>query len=152
MSDSSPHGLQHARLPCPSLSPGGGLIAKSCPTLVTPWTVAHQDPLSMEFPRHKFCSGLSFLSPGDLPNPGIKIGSPTLYIVSWLQVDSLPTEPPLEFAEIHAHWVSDVIQLSHLLSPPLPSFSFSLYQHRGLFQTVSCSHQVVKILEIQLQH
>ena len=77
-----PHGLQHARLPCPSLSPGGGLIAKSCPTLVTPWTVAHQDPLSMEFPRHKFCSGLSFLSPGDLPNPGIKIGSPTLYIVS----------------------------------------------------------------------
>ena len=34
----------------------------------TPWTVAHQDPLSMGFPRQKYWSGLPFSSPGDLPD------------------------------------------------------------------------------------
>ena len=37
----------------------------------TPWTVAHQAPLSMEFSRQENKSGLPFLPPGDLPNPGI---------------------------------------------------------------------------------
>ena len=39
---------------------------------VTPWTVAHQAPLLMRFPRQKYWSGLPFPSPGDLPNPGMK--------------------------------------------------------------------------------
>jgi len=52
---------------------------------VTPWTVAHQALLSMEFSR----SGLPFPSPGDLPDPGVEPSSPTL------QADSLPTEPPI---------------------------------------------------------
>ena len=39
---------------------------------VTPWTVAHQAPLSMEFSRQEYWSGLSFPSPGDLPDPGIE--------------------------------------------------------------------------------
>ena len=43
----------------------------------TPWTVAHQAPLSMEFSRQAYWSGLPFPSPGDLPNLGIKPGSPT---------------------------------------------------------------------------
>ena len=43
---------------------GGGLVAKSCPTLAIPWTVAHQDPLSMGFSRQKYWSGLPFPSPG----------------------------------------------------------------------------------------
>ena len=38
-------------------------MAKSCLTLVTPWTVAHQAPLSMEFPRQEYWSGLPFPSP-----------------------------------------------------------------------------------------
>ena len=42
----------------------------------------------MEFSRQEYCSGLPFPSPGDLPDPGIKLRSPAL------QVDSLPTEPP----------------------------------------------------------
>ena len=50
----------------------------------TPWTVAHQAPLSMGFPRQEYWSGLPFLSPGDLPDPRIKPVSPT-----W-QADSLP--------------------------------------------------------------
>ena len=44
----------------------------------TAWTVAHQAPLSMEFYRQKYWSGLPFPSPGDLPNPGIEPKSPAL--------------------------------------------------------------------------
>ena len=53
-----------------------------------PWTVVHQAPLSMEFSRQEYWSGLPCPSPRDLPDPGIKPGSPTL------QADSLPSEPP----------------------------------------------------------
>ena len=45
---------------------------------VTPWSVAQQAPLSMEFSRQEYRSGLPFPSPGDLPNPGIESRSPTL--------------------------------------------------------------------------
>ena len=45
---------------------------------VTPWTVAYQAPPSMEFSRQEYWSGLPCPSPGDLPNPGIEPGSPTL--------------------------------------------------------------------------
>ena len=51
----------------------------SCVRLfATPWTVAHQGPLSMGFSRQEYWSGLPFSSPGDLPDPGIKLTSPTL--------------------------------------------------------------------------
>ena len=45
---------------------------------VTPWTVAHQAPLSMKFPRQECWSGLPFPTPGDIPDPGIKPASPAL--------------------------------------------------------------------------
>ena len=57
---------------------GGGLVAKSCPTLVTPWTVTRQAPLSMGFSRQEYWSGLPFPSPGDLPDPGVDPWSPAL--------------------------------------------------------------------------
>ena len=47
-------------------------------SLSTPWTRAHQAPLSMGFPRQEYWSRLPFLSPGDLPNQGIKPVSPAL--------------------------------------------------------------------------
>ena len=56
----------------------GGLVTKSCLTLATPWTRAHQAALSMGFPRQGYCNGLPFPSPGDFPNPGIEPWSPTL--------------------------------------------------------------------------
>ena len=56
----------------------GGLVAKLCPALATPWTVARQAPLSIGFPRQEHWGGLAFLSPGDLPDSGIKPGSPAL--------------------------------------------------------------------------
>ena len=54
---------------------------------VTPWTVAHQAPLAMEFSRQEYWSGQPFPSPGDLTNPGIEPGCPAL------EADSLLSEP-----------------------------------------------------------
>ena len=56
---------------------------------VTPWTVAYQASPSMGFSRQEYWSGLPFPSPGDLPDPGIEPGSPTL------EADALTSEPPL---------------------------------------------------------
>ena len=56
----------------------GGLDAKSCPTLVTPWTVVCQAALSMGFSRQKYWNGLPFPSQEDLADSGIKPGSPAL--------------------------------------------------------------------------
>ena len=65
---------------------GGGLVAESnC--LQPPWTVAHQAPLSIRFPRQEYWSRLPFPSPGDRPDPGIKPISPAL------QTDSLLLSP-----------------------------------------------------------
>ena len=60
----------------------------SCVRLfATPWTLAYQVPSSMGFSRQEYWSGLLFPSPGDLPDPGIKPGSPAL------QTDALLSEP-----------------------------------------------------------
>ena len=56
-----------------------------------------------------------------------------------------------EFTQTHVHWVSDAIQPSHLLSSPY-SPAFNLSHHQGLFKWVSSLHQMVKVLEFQLQH
>ena len=64
-------------------------VAQSCPTLCDPMNcVAHQAPLSVEFPSQEYWSGLPFPSPRDIPYPRIKHRSPAL------QADSLPSEPP----------------------------------------------------------
>ena len=61
----------------------------SCVRLfVTLWTVAYQAPPSMGSSRQEYWSGLPFPSPGDLPDPGIELGSPAL------QADALFSEPP----------------------------------------------------------
>ena len=57
----------------------------------------------------------------------------------------------LESTQTHVHWVGDTIQPSHLLSSPSPPAP-NLSQHQDLFQWVSFSHQVAKVLEFQLQH
>ena len=60
---------------------------------VTPWTVAYQASLSMEFSRQEYWYGLPCPPPGDLPNLRIECESLAL------QADSLPSEPPLGMAE-----------------------------------------------------
>ena len=64
------------------------LVSQLCPTLSDSMAVAHQAPLSTEFSKQEYWSGLPFPSPGDLPDPEIEPGSPAL------QADSLPTELP----------------------------------------------------------
>ena len=59
---------------------------------VTPWTVAHQAPLSMGFSRQEYWGGLPFPPPGHLPDPGIEPGSPAL------GADSLPSDATQFFA------------------------------------------------------
>ena len=73
------------------------LVPRACPSLCALWTVAHQAPLSMGFPRQEYWSGLPFPSPGDLAGSGIK---PRLLL-----------------------WQADSLLLSHLRTP-LCLFSF----------------------------
>ena len=79
--------IEHTLLSVCYVTPycGGGLVTKSCLTLATPWTVACQAPLSVGFFSQEYCGGLSFPSPGGLPDPGIEPGSLAL------QADSLQT-------------------------------------------------------------
>ena len=149
----------------------------------TPWTVAHQAPLSMGISRQEQRSELAWPPPGDLPNPGIKTASLTspafaagLFTTSatWAaQVsvqfscsvvsDSLqphglqharppcPSPNPRVYSNSYpsSQWCHPTIS-SSLASPSPPAFNLS--QHQGLCKWVSSSHQVVKVLEFQLQH
>ena len=58
---------------------------------VTPWTAAHKPPLSMEFSRQEYWSGLPFPTPEDLPYPGIEPASP---VSPALAGGCFTTEPP----------------------------------------------------------
>ena len=60
----------------------------------TPWTAAYRALPFMGFSRQEYWSGLPFPFPGDLPNPGIKPGSPAL------QADALPSEPHRSLQDI----------------------------------------------------
>ena len=77
---------------------------------------------------------------------------PTLCNPMNCSMPGLPVHHQLpESTQSHVHCVGDAIQPSHpLSSPSLPAFNPS--QHQGLFQWVSSSHQVAKVLEFQLQH
>jgi len=86
-------------------------------SLCTPWTVAHQAPLPMRFPRQEYWSRLLFPSPGHLPNPGIKSGFPVL------AGRFLTTEPPWE-----AQW-NPVVYKMLVFLPPGPCPPFSAHTH-----------------------
>ena len=78
--------------------------------------------------------------------------SPTLCVPMDDGTPGLPVHHQLpEFTQTHVHWVDGAIQPSHPLSSP-SSPALNLSQHQCLFQWVSSSHQVSKILEFQLQH
>ena len=79
---------------------------QTCPTLVTPWTVPYQAHLSMGFSRQEYCSGLSFPTPGDLPNPGIE---PMFYLASpALAARFFTTVPP---GRLHYSYSNPVLQV-----------------------------------------
>ena len=86
--------LAHLNWMGPGLEPGQVNVKVKVKLLspvqlfATPWTVADQASPSMGFSRQEYWSGLPFPSPGDLPDPGIEPGSPTL------EADALTSEPP----------------------------------------------------------
>ena len=86
----------------------------SCVQLfAVPWVVAHQIPLSMEFSRQEYWSGLPFSSPGNLLNPGIKSQSPAL------QADSLRSELPESHHFVQQNWVFSLTLL--ILTSVIPN-------------------------------
>ena len=72
---------------------------------VIPWTVASQAPLSMEFPRQEYWSGLPFPAPGDLPHPGIKLVSPAFPALAgrFFTIGS-PGKPQAEYTLSYWFW------------------------------------------------
>ena len=70
-------------------------VTQLCLTLVTPWTVACQAPLSMEFSRQEHWSGLSFSSPEDHPDPGIEPVSPASPALAGRFFTTVPPGKPL---------------------------------------------------------
>ena len=107
----------------------GGLVTQSCPTLVTPWTVTCQAPLSKRLSRQDYWSGLPLLSPGDLPNPGIEPGSPAwqgyFLLTQLCHFQSVPHTTPQEPGQ----------QLPSVLSPASLPVGSSLLCHPGLSST-----------------
>ena len=76
---------------------------------------------------------------------------PTLCDPMNCSMPGLPVHHKLpEFTQT-VHWIGDAVQPSHPLSSPPPP-ALNLSQHQGLFKWVSSSHQVVKVLEFQVQH
>ena len=73
----------------------------------TPWTVAYQAPLSMEFSRQEYWSGLPFPSPGDLPDPGNEPGS------SALQAGALPSEPSTSLPGVKCDHRQELFRIIH---------------------------------------
>ena len=165
VSDSlQPHGLQHAKLPCASPTPGACL--NSCPfsqwchptisSSVVPFSHLQSFPASRSFSMSQFFTsgGQSILK---LRFSSVHVSSvaqscPTLCDPMNRSTPGLPVHHQLpEFTQTHVHRGGDAIQPSHPLSspsPPVPTPS----QHQGLFQWVNSSHQVAKVLEFQLQH
>ena len=165
-------------------------------SFLTPWTVARQAPLSMEFSRQEYRSELPFSSPGDVPNPGLNLGllhyrcilywatrealCMCIYVIG-IFIFSFRFFPHISSVQSLGHvqlfvipWtaafqgslsitnsqnllklmsIESVMPSNHLiLCCPLLLLPSIFPQHQGLFQWVSSSHQVAKLLEFQLQH
>ena len=88
----------------------------------TPWTVAHQAPLSLGFSRQEYWSGLPFLTSGDLPDPGIE---PTSFGSPALAAGSLSLEPSGKF---HKKYTLSAFSLSAKFLVQRLALSNSLYR------------------------
>ena len=119
--------LSFAVSPCVSHFSRVGLFA-------TPWTVAHEAPLSMGFSRQEYGSGLPFPSPGDLPDTGIEAESPALQADSLLSAPGIATPTPslphsaLGLSDSRILWVchSDSLWAFASLSQPISQCSLCL--------------------------
>ena len=145
--------------------------------VVTPWTVALQAALSMGIFGQEYWSGLPFTPLGDLPDLGIEPVSlglktdslslnhlgrsfvPTVVnqLLNGIQLFATPWivayQASLSFSISQSLLLSieSVMPFTRPLLSPSPS-AFNLSQHQGLIQGVVSSHQVARVLELQLQH
>ena len=112
----APPPCQMEEFSCPSIiKPGLSLCAQllSCVRhFATPWTVSHQAPLSLGFPRQEYWNGLPFPTPGDLPRPGIKPMSPAF--VGGFFTSEPPGKPTLSRLHIYLLPLSSVCQQFHV--------------------------------------
>ena len=113
--------------------------------LATPWTVACQAPMSIAFSRQEYWSGLPFPSPvqfRSVVQSCLTLCDP----MDPLNHARLPCPSPTpRVYQTHVHWVSDIIQPYHPLSPPSPLI-LNLSQHQDLFKWVSSSYHMAKVL------
>ena len=116
---------------------------------MTPWTVTHQAPLSMEFSRQEYWSAFPFPSPGDLLHPGIEPGSPTL------QADSLQTETPEKPCWVGVGGSAAESLQSHLTlrdpiggSPPGSTFPHLPWESPGKNAGVGC-HFLLQFMKVK---
>ena len=92
------------------------------------WTVAHQAPLSMEFPRQEYWSGLPFPPPGGLPNRRVELGR--LFYLLHRQVNSSPLVPPEK--QLTSYFCSQSCPRIHHSPSPIPAgFVLSCLNHFG---------------------
>ena len=146
----------------PAVKQALGLFLLSCPVMSFMWF-----PLLL-FPYHcvlfsvnliaRWQKGMQMLFPNTPSFREIQFRSVQSLSPVWLynpvdcSTPGFPVHHQLpELAQTHVHQVSDAIQPAHPLVLPSPP-TFNLSQHQGLFQRVSSSHQVAKVLEFQLQH
>ena len=119
------------------------LICSAVSDFTTPWTVAHQAPLSMELSRQEYWSGLPFLLPGDLPNPGIKARSPAL------QADSFPAELPGKPQWSARHYLIPTPPRGYLIFYTFVYLWFPIYYWLGNL-TCSVLGKEVKVMSASL--
>ena len=161
------HSLPHLNFSCPCIKALTALCTVSGNGRLTSWSPSvikslfksikfvsmnvymHKSwMLQVHWARHSYSPCLS----GSVQFSSVAQSCPTLWDPTDCSIPGLPVHYQFpEFIQTHVHWVSDAIQSSQPLSSLSPP-AFNLSQHQGLFQWVSSSHQVAKLLEFQLQH
>ena len=106
-------------------------LLQSCPTLVTPWTVARQAPLSKGFFKQEYWSELPHPPPGNLPDPGTELPSPALQVVSLM-----PSLWEAHESAICIHISSPTCTFLPLSPPSHPSRSLQSAKLSSLYYTV----------------
>ena len=120
------------------------LVTQSCQLCAIPWTVAHQAPLTMGFPRQEYWSGLPCPSPGDLPDPGMESGSLTSPALAGRFFTSVPPGifPDSSAGKESAWNVGDLGSVPRLTRSPGERRGYPL-QYSGLENSMDCIVQGV---------
>ena len=123
------------------------LVTQSCPTLQPIWTVAHQTPLSIEFSRKEYWSGLPCPPPGDIPHSGTE---PASFICPALAGRFFTTSKTWEAQNIHTAAAASLQSCPTLCDsidgslPGFPSLGFSRQEHRSGLPFPSPMHESEK--------